>query len=684
MPFCTCLSQNTHEVRDTLSPSQIIDNRVGPLEPGSRLVTPENFRSLVTATGEGDVIKYIQMLPGVSTGAEGSSAIYVRGGNIGSNLVSMDGVPIYGSSHLLGFTSVISPDSISEACYQVGGFSSEQGNLTSSHISLKSITPDFRDKKWSTSASNFLLGGSVSVPLKKDTLAMTTSFRFSPIGTEYSLIYGLLPSETKKLHDVRAVIYDFYSKIQWRVSPQHIIDCSIFHSLDAYKYLYGDYSDEHMRWNNFVLNLHQMIRNKSWVFNNSVSYNNFSSRQGMIKQLDTLYNKLAIYSAVREMTVQTTASRTLGSYFDFQLGLKSRFASFSPGSSSTFSGDLLMQKETGDVGNYSQSSTHTVHAQLSLHNHDTFEFRTGGRLNLYYERHGTLSGWQNSYDPEASILFRWSPVRWIGLEATADWLTQYYHTLEGVPLGWSLDMIVPSDKGCPPESARQYYSGVIFSLKNHRISIGAYDKVMWNLVYYTDATQLFSSALAGWRDNIDIGTGSSRGIEVLYEGGNERINGHIAYTYSKTDRNFQRVNNGEPFPAKFDRTHIFNARFSGILYRNQTGEFGWNIFYTWQSGHWETVAAGYYYGYLLHQEDPIDIDWFTHTNNYRMPPYIRADAGIWLKWEKGHNHHVLNLGIYNVLNRHNPFTVTFDPEERRWITISLFPIMPSMSWRMTL
>lgn len=131
------------EVKDTLRGSVVVGERSGTREAGTRIVKVRDFKNMVAATGEADVIKYIQTLPGVSTGGEGSSAFYVRGGNLGSNLLTLDGVPLYGSSHLLGFTSVYSPDIISDAVFQVGGFTSEEGNLTASHIKLTSCEGDF-------------------------------------------------------------------------------------------------------------------------------------------------------------------------------------------------------------------------------------------------------------------------------------------------------------------------------------------------------------------------------------------------------------------------------------------------------------------------------------------------------------------------------------------------------------
>ena len=141
---------DAQDVRDTISFSKIISER-NVRDVGMRIVNVPDFLYMVSATGEADVIKYIQTLPGVSTGAEGASAIYVRGGNIGSNLITLDGVSIYGGSHLLGLTGSVSSDIVSETCFRVGGFQSDECNITASHIGIKTVDGDFDKSSFNVS-----------------------------------------------------------------------------------------------------------------------------------------------------------------------------------------------------------------------------------------------------------------------------------------------------------------------------------------------------------------------------------------------------------------------------------------------------------------------------------------------------------------------------------------------------
>lgn len=177
-------AQEPATVRDSIRAARVIAGHSEVRDAGTRVVSLPGIRTMVAATGEADPIKYIQVLPGVSTGAEGSSAIYVRGSNIGNNLTTLDGVPIYGGSHLLGLASAYPSDIISSASFRNGGFRGTENNLTASHISLMTEHGSFSDSKWSLSASNFLLGATCSTPLVKDKVSLITSLRISPIGPE--------------------------------------------------------------------------------------------------------------------------------------------------------------------------------------------------------------------------------------------------------------------------------------------------------------------------------------------------------------------------------------------------------------------------------------------------------------------------------------------------------------------
>ena len=171
-------------IRDTLKASVIEDSHIRRIV-GVQVVGADQIRNQVSPMGESDYIKFIQTLPGVSTGADGTSSIYVRGGNLGGNVVTLDGVPVYGTSHLLGFTTALSNDVVDRTEFQVGGFSSDVGNLTASHIRLHSSDGDMNQWHGAGSISNFRLSAQANGPIVKDRVSAVLAARYSPLGLEF-------------------------------------------------------------------------------------------------------------------------------------------------------------------------------------------------------------------------------------------------------------------------------------------------------------------------------------------------------------------------------------------------------------------------------------------------------------------------------------------------------------------
>lgn len=667
--------------RDTLDASRITAAQRDLT--GTWVVSGTDIKGITTPLGDGSAIKFIQTLPGVSTGAEGSSAVFVRGGNLGSNLITLDGVPLYGSGHLLGFSTSYSPDIAAETRFMVGGFTSEEGNLTSSHIKVSTRDGDFAKLSGGVSASPFILGGFLSAPVVKEKVSLFAAARVSPMGMELNVIKGLT-SALDSTSGIKAVVFDFFGKLKLRISPAQDLSFSVFRSLDSYGYNYGRDSEDRIRWGNTIIDLkHDISLGKNWHIMNNISYDKFENYQGMRKILGETENSLALRSDLDEASFRSEAIWTGDNGWGIHTGIKVRSAKLNPGGSSEFSDKLISHLPKYENPWTGRVFLAMAHAQVSKTNEGKYNFRVAGRFNKYSLAKRVAERRRNSFtSPELSIMGKVFFVKWAGVEVTADQTVQYYHTLEGIPIGWSMDMLLPSDTDLPPEKTSQIYSGLFASINSHRVSIGGYYKKMDNLTYFRDASQLFSPAAAGWRDNINTGSGSSKGIEVLYATTFEKFSSKVSYTLSKTDRVFPDLNEGKAFPAKFDRRHILNVNAEYTLVKQKDREFGMNTYFTYQSGHWTTIQAGQFSRWIESKTEVV-IDYYTSIHNWQMPQYIRWDVGLFWRYRTGSNNPgTLNVGIYNLLNRHNPYNITFDPKDRKWKQLSIFPIMPTISWTM--
>ena len=659
---------------DTLPAAVKRDTRTRKAVVSERIIIPKDFFMMVTPTGEADFVKYIQTLPGVAGGSDGSSSYYVRGGNMGGNVQTLDGVTVYGASHLIGLTSAYPSEIVSSAEFQLGGFSSEEGNLSSSHIKLFSKDGSFDTFSAKAEISNFMLGAYISTPIVKSRLSLNAAVRYSPAAAEYKLFFRWFNSETVRIQNADAAIYDAYAKLKFRINPEHSLALSYFHSTDNYSFHLKSGSQDMMSWTNHIALLqYDGLLPREAALKITASYNHYDNAQGMQKMIGQTDNNLMIRSLLDEAMLHAMLNKTFAGKWNVQLGLKGRFASFDPGSARILETTGLFPKTSSPlVSSPENNYTVTLHGQVERGAPDRHFFRVAGRLN--YNSATKIA-------PEGSALVRLRLHEYLGLELTGDWLVQYYHTLEGIPLGWSLDMIIPPSAQFKPETTAQLYAGLNSNVGNHHFSLGAYYKRMNNLVYFSDASKLFDSSTAGWKDNIETGSGTSRGLEFSYEKTGEIFTCRVGYTLSKTDRLFPNLNKGEAFPAKYDRTHILNTTVSLRVLSREKVDLSISGLFTWQSGHMETVTAGSWWfstpilGY-------VEQDFYTSFNNYRMPPYIRCDLSAVLEI-KTRFPQTVHVGVYNVFNRHNPFTLSYDPDTKQWQQISLLPIMPSLKYSIT-
>ena len=252
-------------------------------------------------------------------------------------------------------------------------------------------------------------------------------------------------------------------------------------------------------------------------------------------------------------------------------------------------------------------------------------------------------------------------------------MVQHYHTLEGLPVGWSLDMIVPSSRDIVPESALQGNLGFSTEIGKHTVSAGGFYKQMNDLVYYKYAQSLFSGGMANWEEDVDLGKGTSYGAEFMHEYVGKDLYTRVSYTWSKTNRyGFPNVNEGGEFHARFDRRHVLNAVAQWK---------GFSAAVSLQSGHWENGAAETYPMHVPGAE--WTADYFSGVNNYHMPTVFRLDLGYMFSFKTGKVKHDVNVGLCNATNHFNPFMLYFDAATEGWKMIALLPILPNFSYRIS-
>lgn len=653
LSFAPLRAQET-EILDSLEAARISTTRRLRSEVGTMITTSENIRSAVMSPlGEGDALRWVQTLPGVATGADGTSAYYVRGGNSGGNLLTIDGVPVFGYSHLLGLTMLLPTEATESVSFSKGGFLGGQGNFSSSHLDVRTVLPTSGSRKVYLSLNNFLAGAGATVSLGNK-VSLVFAGRISPLALEYKALKGLKWEVLGDLEEFDASVFDLYGKILYRINGRHQISLSGMRSKDYYTVGTSDASVEKMGWGNTVGTLQSHHEIGTAEVNLSASYNVYQSVQEQNNIYRGKENYFYLSSSLKEAVLSGEFFVPFWKWFRVGTGITARFSSFAP----TRKKEEENQQDTRLISGFLQGSFKTKSIQLE------------GSIRLNRHINNVLQ-----FDsPDYNLSAKWQVIPLLALEGTYDQMSQFYHTLEGLPLGWSMDVILPSSVEFPVEKMTQGYLGLVFTFGKSTLSAGAFTREMENLVYFKNASDFFSGTQTEWEETVDIGNGDARGIELLYEYSGKNLYAKASATLFKANRKeFKEVNDGKPFHAPFDRGLVANlvAEWKKI-----------NVSFVYQGGNWVNGRGELYTMHLMNENDVL-LKYYTGINNHQMSPVIRLDVGYHFHWKGKWLSHDLNVGVCNLLNHFNPYTIYYDTKEEEWKEIALLPILPNFSYRIS-
>ena len=673
--FPLALSAQNAVWNERIDSSVVEARRLRPEMTAIRINTADLNRT-ASPMGEADPIKFIQTLPGVSTGMEGASAYYVRGGNEGNNLTTLDGIPIYGTGHLLGLTTAYPSEIVSRNEFYAGGFPSEAGGFTSSVLQLTTADGDFQKGRGSVYINNFLTGAQLSRPLKEGKSSLLASVRVSPLGLEYNLLRPHLDAGLSLPDQINAWAGDAFAKITWKTRSRERVYLSLFGSYDHYGYKPDQYAYRALGWSNLIANLTWIKETASgWEWESRLSHNGFSAFQDQTEGMRKSITRMSLQSALMEEGLQAKASRQLSAGLNVQAGADAFLSFFRPGVTKVYQD----RKRTATAGHSLMTGRGSLYGEIG-YNNGPFHTTAGLRATVFF------SDGYNTCKPAADLLVSYELAPSLTLKATYDHTVQFFHSLEGIPTGWSMEMLIPSTGQNRPETSDQAWAGLEYDQGPFSFSVGGFYKYMKDLVFYADASSFFNSGWREWQSNLESGTGHSYGLEFLSRVETKRISGQVSYTLSMTDRVFESLNFGRPIPFQFDRRHMLNLTGEVIFAKGEKASHSLTAGLSFMNGHWETVKSGSYPIYSLGSEDKretSEADYISHPNNFQLPAYFRMDAGYHLTVQGKKNRHELSLGVYNLTNRHNAYSLSWDSTEGRWKKLSIFPILPNFTYRLS-
>lgn len=674
----------------------------------------EHLKAVPVLFGEVDVLKTLQLMPGVQGGSEGMSGMYVRGGGPDENLFLLDGVPIYNVSHLGGFFSAFNADAVKNVTLYKGSFPARFGGRLSSVLDI--TTNNGNDKEYHGSVNIGLISAKLALegPIVKE----KTTFSISARRTYGDLLLQPVLSmmNNGEFDKLRAgyYFYDFNGKITHKFSERSRLYASYYMGDDkVYARIRYDESNNgdiyretmkmNMNWGNIVGSLRwNYVINPQLFMNITGSFTRYRNDIGMGLEY---YGEYEDYEGVfrhEEESMEMTYKSGIRDYavradFDY---------SPDPNHSIKFGGSMIHHVFTPEV--LGMQLQYDYSSQMEAFNMDTTLGQSvvhANEINLFAEDDWAiteslklnaglaLSGFavEGTFYPsiQPRLSGRWLLSDDFSAKFGYAYMTQYLHLLSTSGINMPTDLWVPVTARIAPMNAHQVAAGLSYNLLSILdLSLEGYYKSMDNLMEYKDGASFFGSSV-GWEDKVCLGRGWAYGLEFLAQKTLGTFTGWIGYTWSKTMRLFDRpgqvLNNGNPFPAKYDRRHDFSI----VLMYKPNDRFDISATWVYSTGNAATLAMQEFEAPDIEGWYRNEIEYVEGRNNFRMPDYHRMDIGMNFHKQKKHGVRTWNISIYNVYNRKNPYMIyegtNYNPVsgnyEGRLMQLSIFTILPSISYQ---
>ena len=677
----------------------------------------DKVKNLPAFFGENDIMKTIQLLPGVQTGSEGTSGIYVRGGGPDQNLILLDGVPVYNASHLFGFFSVFNSDAINSTKLVKGGFPARYGGRLSSVIDIKMKEGNM--KKFHGQGSIGLIASKISLegPIIKD----KTSFIISARRTYLDIlakpfIAANQRNQTSKGSENSSsstsggyYFYDFNGKINHKINEKHRLylsnyigrDKAYLNSSDRYNIdslAVTDNSQSELSWGNIIsaLRWNYMLNNKVFI-NTTLRYskydfliafeNNSSETSLNSNNTSSINNNSLSYtylSNIEDWSAKVDVDWMPIPDHLVKFGVGDIYHTFIPGVT-TIGFEIDDSNTSLNYG----GQNHYAH-EVSFYGEDDWKVnnKLKGNAGIHFSTFFVGSKNYSFLQPRLSLRYLINEESSFKMGYSR--MGQFLHLLTNSGIGLPTDLWVPATEKIKPQFSDQITIGYARTFNEKiELSLEGYYKTMNNLIEYKDGAS-FGDAQNDWQEKVYVGKGSSYGIELLIEKKIGKTTGWIGYTLSWTNRQFDSINFGNTYPYRYDRrhdigiaiTHEFNERINcGIVWVYGTGNavtLGLESYSSFNSS-----MVGDLPSFNLSNPSVTTVDHINSRNNYRMPSYHRLDVSVNIKKEMKWGERTLSFGVYNAYSRQNPFYLEFTRNENgdpQLSQFSLFPIIPSITY----
>ena len=658
------------------------DENINKAEMSVVKIDAKTIKSIPALFGEVDVIKAIQMLPGVQASGEGMSGFNVRGGGSDQNLIILDEATVYNASHLMGFFSVFNNDAVKDVKLYKGDIPSEYGGRLSSLLDIRMKDGNMKELSGTGGIGTISSRLTIEGPIIKDKCSFMVSGRRS-----YADLF-LLASKDTNMQKTKLYFYDLNMKLNYIMDEKNRFYLSGYLGRDVFKFSkefginWGN-NTETFRWNHLFSS--KLFSNMTFLLSNyDYSMESNTSMQGF-----KWIAKMRDYSIKPDFTYYLNPENTI------KFGFITTYHHFEPGYANG-TGDNSIFNELKMPGSNALESAlfisneQKVNALLTLNyglRYSVFQSIGSSTVFNYDNNHqsidSTVFGKGNFYNTyagfEPRLSLKYSLNEFSSVKAAYSRTRQYLHLASNSTGGMPLDIWLPSGKNIEPRIADMLAIGYFRNFRHNTIeaSVEAYYKEVQNEIDFKDHAQLLlNQKIEG---ELRFGRAKSYGLEFLLRKQEGKFTGWISYTWARAFRKIDEINYGIEYPASYDKPHNISFVLNYVLSKRISLSLNW----IYASGAAATFPTGRF------EYNNIIVPVYSERNTYRMPDYHRLDIGATIKLGKDKPEKKffseLNISVYNAYNRKNAWMISFEPDENDPNTINaykyyLFPILPSVTY----
>lgn len=605
------------------------------------------IQALPALFGEKDIMMAMQLTPGIQSAGEGKSALLVRGGNSDQNLIMLDDIPLYNVSHFGGFLSTFNSSALNDVTHIKGGFPARYGGRLSSIIDIRMKDGNLNKNEVEGMVGLLFSKLLVSGPYKKEKASYIISFRVNTLPV-FKMLYN----------DVGYFFYDFNYKNRIIINNSNRLYLSLYKGNDNVntkeKSSFSKMENS-VGWGNMGSAIRWNFLASDKLFLNTVlAYSNYSFKIGYFKEttrdmvFQTVENNYV--SQVNDLIFKIEPEINLFPDWKLRTGLVNTYHFFNPGSTKYVQEGSYLEKLNKY---YENDEINAIESYIFFENDINPVKFIGANIGLHISNYKLIRG-ENYSSFEPRLLMNIHPFPDFSFKAAYTQIQQNVHLLSFSGTGMPSDYWMPSTANVPPQHSEQIVAGLFLDVLDNKLSFSleSYYKNLDNLVIFRPGESAIS-VNESWEERIiSGGMGYSKGVELLMKKNTGKTTGWIGATISKAEQKFGELNDGEYFPFKYDSKFDFSI----VGIHKLSDKISISVTWSYRTGHPISIPIEKYNSFNH------DIWVYSDINSFRMRDYHRLDTGLDFTKKTTWGQRTINLSIYNLYNRKNPYYYYFQKE----------------------